>query len=95
MSEFTKKSYNPLSYPLDNLVSLLLMAIKLVRVWPPQILFTTSVLKKACKNKWIKLAGCTQNSLPLKWEENTGKNMKIHETSGIASNQAQIIGIYP
>ena len=70
------------------------MAIQLVRVWSSQILFTF-VLKAACKNIWIKNAGCTQNSLPLKWEENTGKNMKIHETSGIASSQAQIIGIYP
>lgn len=70
------------------------MAIQLVRVWSSQILFTF-VLKVACKNKWIKIAGCTQNSLPIKWEENTGKNMKIHETSGIASSQAQIIGIYP
>ena len=46
------------------------------------------MLKEACKNKWIKIAGGTKSSLPLKWEENTGKNMKIHETSGIASSQA-------
>ena len=53
------------------------------------------MLKVACKNKWIQIAGSTQSSVVLKWEETTGKNMKIHETSGIASSQTQIIGIFP
>ena len=51
------------------------------------------MLKEACKNKWIKIGGFTQSSVPLRREENTAKNIKICETSSIASVQAQIVGI--